>query len=327
MRKDVRMGFAVGGVLLAVVIVAVLVMHRNKNPNKVAFGPGNGSTTAGASSEDKGPIDVAGPGGAVADRSSQPLSLAKKDAGPADKVRGSAGSSDDDADSAGRRWDMLFASTADDPIKAELTSAKVRRHKSQKAQVAADSSVERLATADLQQPVDPQTDAAAPRGSDRSQPAASNPDSDRAPASTGPRTHKVQPGETFVTIARAVYGNGKYFKALEKANPKVDPRALKPGMAIQLPPASEVKQPARTAGKAQARSPQSGPAAASDGSTYTVQKDDSLYKIAHRLYPGKRGIEDELYLLNKQVIGPDSTKLKPGMVLKLPAAATLTAKR
>ena len=56
-----------------------------------------------------------------------------------------------------------------------------------------------------------------------------------------------------------------------------------------------------------------------DGKTYTVQKDDNLYKITRKLY-GNGERQDELYTLNKQTIGPDSTKLKPGMVLKLPAS-------
>src|SRR5690242_7860112 len=44
MRKDVRLGFAVGGVLLAVIVVAVLVLHRApKQDNTVVIdktGPG-----------------------------------------------------------------------------------------------------------------------------------------------------------------------------------------------------------------------------------------------------------------------------------------------
>src|SRR5258708_7841966 len=55
MRKDVRIGFAVGGVLLAVIIVAVLVIHRNKNNGgSVAFDPGKGTAAAAV---DQGPAD------------------------------------------------------------------------------------------------------------------------------------------------------------------------------------------------------------------------------------------------------------------------------
>ena len=40
--RDVRMGFAVGGVLLAVLIVAFLAIHRNQNNKTVAFDKGAG---------------------------------------------------------------------------------------------------------------------------------------------------------------------------------------------------------------------------------------------------------------------------------------------
>lgn len=326
MRKDVRMGFAVGGVLLAVIIVAVLVMHRNKNTkNTVTFESGSGSATGPQSSSDGTAIDVTSTGGASSDAkgdSSPPPS--QKQPNPAQKARASAPSSDDDS-TTGRRWDMLFASTADDPIKAVLSSAKSSRRRN--AQNVPDVSVDRMTTGNSRQSDDQSADAGAANGSGGSQSPASDPPSETSPRSGSARTHKVQPGETFVTIARAAYGDGKYFKAIEKANPNVNPRALKPGMTIQLPPASEVKRSTRTASKSRDNSPQTRPSSVSDGTTYTVQKDDSLYKIAHKLYPGKRGVEDELYLLNKQVIGPDSTKLKPGMVLKLPSPQTATASR
>lgn len=325
MRKDVRMGFAVGGVLLAVIIVAVLVMHRNKNSNKtVTFEQGGGSATAGSSTNADSAIDVTNPGGAASDAKGDSSAPSQKEPSPAEKAKATARSSDDDS-TTGRRWDMLFASTADDPIKAVLSSGKSSRRRN--AQEVGDASAGRMTGDDSRQSDDQTAGTGAASGSGRSQSAASDLPSDGSPHSSSARTHKVQPGETFVTIARAVYGDGKYFKALEKANPNVNPRALKPGMTIQLPPASEVKRSTGTAGKSHDNSPQTRPSNVSGGSTYTVQKDDSLYKIARKLYPGKRGVEDELYLLNKQVIGPDSTKLKPGMVLKLPSPQTATASR
>jgi nucleoid-associated protein YgaU len=55
-----------------------------------------------------------------------------------------------------------------------------------------------------------------------------------------------------------------------------------------------------------------------DARSYTVKPGDSLYGIAKRLLgSGRRA--DALYNLNKDVIGPDKSKLKLDMVLKLPA--------
>jgi nucleoid-associated protein YgaU len=139
------------------------------------------------------------------------------------------------------------------------------------------------------------------------------------------RTHRVAAGETFVSIARMVYGDGRYYQAIADANPTLSPEKLKPGVVIQLPPESKVKQSSKSARPASPAT-SAGPALSSDGKTYTVQKDDSLYKIARKLY-GKGEKSDELYELNKQVIGPDSTRLKIGMVLKLPEAVSSSASK
>jgi nucleoid-associated protein YgaU len=63
----------------------------------------------------------------------------------------------------------------------------------------------------------------------------------------------------------------------------------------------------------------------SDGTTYTVQSGDSLYKIAKRLYGTGNGVV-KIYNANKDVIGPNMAKLSVGMVLKLPEAPTKLAK-
>jgi His/Glu/Gln/Arg/opine family amino acid ABC transporter permease subunit len=52
---------------------------------------------------------------------------------------------------------------------------------------------------------------------------------------------------------------------------------------------------------------------------YKVQQNDSLYKIASKLY-GKGTMADKLYERNKAAIGPDPKRLKLGMILDLPEA-------
>jgi len=56
------MGFAVGGVMLAVIIVAILVIHRNQNNKAVAFdkGPGGSASAVdvnGAPADSAAPVD------------------------------------------------------------------------------------------------------------------------------------------------------------------------------------------------------------------------------------------------------------------------------
>ena len=55
-----------------------------------------------------------------------------------------------------------------------------------------------------------------------------------APAATG-GTYTIKKGDTFIKIAREVYGNASRMHAIQAANPGVDPRKLKIGQVINLP--------------------------------------------------------------------------------------------
>lgn len=334
MRKDVRMGFAVGGVLLAVIIVAVLFFHHNKNGGKaVAFDAADGGKNAvsagpidtGAPDPSARTGDAGGPAAAPTPIDSHPLTPASS----SDKGDAKAGAGAGAADPAdkGDKWDMLFSSSAADPIRAQLTNdskpkGKSKKHKADAAPAAAAPSMDvpsLSATADAgaaNVPVDAGTNAPA-TGHAPVMIASAAPE---PPAKESARTHRIEPGETFVSIARAVYGDGKYFQAIVDANPNVDPAKLKPGTMIQLPPASQVKEAKKSRSSSSATSggsASSGPALSTDGKSYTVQKNDNLYKIARKLYGnGEKG--EEIYAANKQLIGPDSTRLKIGMVLSLP---------
>jgi nucleoid-associated protein YgaU len=68
----------------------------------------------------------------------------------------------------------------------------------------------------------------------------------RPTGAAGPGKYVVQPGDAgFWGIAQNVYGNGNLYPALERANPDVNPRSLRVGQVINVPPASEIEtQPA-----------------------------------------------------------------------------------
>lgn len=321
MRKDVRMGFAVGGVLLAVLVVAILVFHRNKNADKaVAFDSG-GKALVPPANGDSNPPEAA---------DNKVVGVAPTDSGTAAQPPAPApanGSSEpkapaeDSTQKGGAQWDALFASTSAGPLNTQLTSDgagkaknKSRKHNSEGllAGNAADRRETTGTSAVANAPLDgPGTGVYVPSRNGISERAANPSPKDSS------RTHVIAQGETFVSIARAVYGDGRYYQALVDANPNVAPERLKPGTTIQLPPDSQVKD-GRKSNKSAAVSSSSSNA---DGKTYVVQKDDNLYKIAKKLYgSGEKG--SELYEANKQVIGPDSTRLKIGMVLTLPEAPT-----
>jgi nucleoid-associated protein YgaU len=319
MRKDVRMGFAVGGVLLAVLVVAILVFHHNKNADKtVAFDSGGKGSVAPANdltTPDSAPRPDGTPPGDSGPSAPAPA--------PADGSSESKPPADDSTQKGGAQWDALFASTSADPLKAQLTSDGTGKsgNKAKKLKTGGSSTANRT---------DKVESAGAPavsnaplvsQGSALSVPfrAGAAERSTTSGQKDSTRTHVVAQGETFVSIARAVYGDGRYYQSLVDANPNVVPEKLRPGMTISLPPDSQVKNAHKSSKPASTSA--SASSSGAEGRTYTVQKDDNLYKIARKLYgSGEKGTE--LYEANKQVIGPDSTRLKIGMVLTLPEAPT-----
>ena len=140
----------------------------------------------------------------------------------------------------------------------------------------------------------------------------------------------MQKGETFTSIARSVYGDGRYYLQIAKANPGLEPTAIKAGTRINLP---EIGSSGSAAGDSHSNSRKahngeggaSSAAASIDPKThYKVEANDSLYKIAEKLY-GDANKVDDLYEANKQAIVPDPRKLKLGMILKLPAQPTVAS--
>jgi nucleoid-associated protein YgaU len=130
----------------------------------------------------------------------------------------------------------------------------------------------------------------------------------------------VQRNESFASIAQAVYGNEAYYPHLMRANPNIDPKKLRVGMTIVIPDASEVVARDASAEPASATIPAPGLDSTRE---YRVQPNDSLYKIALRLY-GRADKLDAIYELNKDQIGPNRSYLKAGMILKLPEPPTST---
>jgi nucleoid-associated protein YgaU len=134
-----------------------------------------------------------------------------------------------------------------------------------------------------------------------------------APAKPLPvtRTHVIQSGDTFVGLAERYYGSraANYVSLLTRANPDVDPRRLRVGSEIVIP------SPKRAASVEPAPKPR---AAGATAGTYRVQEGDTLYAIAGRLC-GNGERYRELYGLNRDLIGGDANRVRPGMVLRVPS--------
>ncbi|MCG3137672.1 MAG: hypothetical protein HJJLKODD_01521 [Phycisphaerae bacterium] len=170
------------------------------------------------------------------------------------------------------------------------------------------------------------------KGSQPGQESSRNTTSAQPPATSQPaapkpnptRTYKIAAGDTLAELAEKYYGSQAQVPLLLNANPGLDPRRLKIGQEIQIPPAPAAVGKQMT--PAPITTPKS-PAAATERTTtpvktdsakqYTVVSGDSLYSIAQKML-GSGPRWKELYELNRTLIGSEPTKLKVGQVLKLP---------
>ncbi len=130
-------------------------------------------------------------------------------------------------------------------------------------------------------------------------------------------THRVQPGDSFTSLAQSYYGNSKYAKFLADSNPGVsDPARLALGTTIKIPPLPrdiETRKPTAASEKAVP----SVTTAASGKRTYKVKSGDSFYRIAKDQL-GNAERWRELLDLNKTVVNGDPSALQPGQTLVLP---------
>jgi len=342
MRKDLRVGLGIGGVLLAVLVVALIVRSHGKDKTKIAkiggdtpaqtdpdgFGeptPGEGAKDAspegtpvapGDFPKTKDPFDPEG------GTTSATPGHGSTTGAPAPAAAG--GSPDD--------WEKLLNASNPGPIHSVTPADGKSNARPGRAGRAGDKPAfpPGLVAKD-RGPGGNDGNGNSPgsaNGADSLKPTGSTTTGGgrSSPASGGtPRSHVIQKGETFASISRTVYGDGRYYLQIQKANPGLEPSALKPGTRINLPELASAGE-SRTASRSShgAQSGSNGAASIDHKSQYKVESGDSLYKIAEKLY-GDGTKMDSLYEANKQTIGPDPRKLKLGMILKLPEQPTVAS--
>jgi nucleoid-associated protein YgaU len=338
MRKDLKIGMAIGAVLLVVLIVYIAVPKEGADVAQNPDGAGDNAaqTDGDASIADAGAADAPGATSLGATADARGPAAAGADAATGgdifdEKPAGGAAA-------AGRQQQHRLGQHPRQPRGPDHhhAAAQQRRPRApgRRARVDRLSHARRGRDARAGQPrcpppaepqaTTPDLDDAAPvqmttaagAGS-----AATVGPRESAPAPGGARTHTVARGETFSSIAALVYKDERQYLAIQDANPTIDARRLRPGTVINLPDPAAVKS--EKSDDAPATPGESTPAARPDAkpldpaTEYKVQSGDSLYKIALKRY-GTSTMADDLYEANQATIGPDSSRLKVGMVLKLP---------
>ncbi len=130
-------------------------------------------------------------------------------------------------------------------------------------------------------------------------------------------TYVIRHGDTLVAIARRIYGNARMVRAIERANPGMDPRRLRVGQKIRLPHSHRRSQHLtshhRRAGLARYHGH-----AASGHKIYIVRRGDTLIQIARREY--HRAADWKLiYRANRRQIGSRPSDIRIGEKLVIPA--------
>jgi nucleoid-associated protein YgaU len=339
MRTDVKLGFAIGGVLLAVLIVYVLVVPGGNDRKKISSA--TNSTGAGAGTSQGGgvtlePVTPDGKGKAVAPTPPAVPPVAENTpSAKVDPFESAKPETEPRADAKAKNldWNRLLNETptliGETPVAG---SGRAGRNPAATEKVApaptagqgtdaapggvAGSGVAPGSTGSAN-PTDNtskagETTPLGPTEAPTSTPPTAENGARGAPAGTAQK-HTIREGETLSSIAISAYGSANLYPAIMRANPGVDPARLKPGMTINVPPLADVKPSEAAAVGAAAKV-----APMVDGAKeYRVQPGDSLHKISMRLY-GKINRADKIYQLNKQAIGDDPHRLKVGQVLQLP---------
>ncbi|MBN1943122.1 MAG: LysM peptidoglycan-binding domain-containing protein [Phycisphaerae bacterium] len=160
-------------------------------------------------------------------------------------------------------------------------------------------------------------------------------DSGRAvPGTDGNRVYVVAEGEAGLWgVAEKVYGKGQLWEHIQRANPKVKPSALRPGMKLLIPPLPTTTAATRPGG-ATARDatatttgtlPRRGETFTENNRRYYVVQagDMGYWGIAKKVY----GDGKYSYLIDRANAGVDSYSLQPGDKLEVPPIPASAAGR
>lgn len=291
MRNDVKLGLAVGGLLLGVVLAyALFFSNTNKDRKDLADGSYSALNNSTDTAQKPAPAATtdhqADPAPAPSNNTTVPPSTERPanslvDTAPANPL-------------IGKSWQLLLNEGATANSTGTISSGadhsappSIRNSNPPIETIARDVPARETATVTRAEPPS-------------------------APA--GPRRYTIKNGDSFWTIAKAEYGNGAYWSHIQRANPGIDSSRIKVGDSIILPDKNEVVAAPTTV----ARTPSAADVVNIDPTRqYRVQAGDNLSSISKKLY-GRFDKWAQIYEANKELIGPNPAALKRDMILALP---------
>lgn len=129
--------------------------------------------------------------------------------------------------------------------------------------------------------------------------------------------YTVEKGDSLYKISRKMYGNGKYYARIEKANLDINPDDIEPGVKIIVPALGKKKQitPDTTlATETKTHLTPETTTAPSGPDTYTIKKGDNLESIARAIY----GDPNLWGAIKKANPGINPKRLKIGQKITIP---------
>lgn len=136
-----------------------------------------------------------------------------------------------------------------------------------------------------------------------------------------PLVHIVDKNESLAAIAQRYYRNASRVDWIVAANPEIKGgKAVRAGTKLVIPrPPGTTSTPLTASAPPREPPRTAAPAPSTAPATYKVKAGDNLTTIAGRVL-GDRRRWQEIFDLNKAVIGKHPEDLRIGMVLKMPAA-------
>lgn len=138
-------------------------------------------------------------------------------------------------------------------------------------------------------------------------------DTNASRAADTPDRYTIQPGDTFSSLARELFGDERRWVEIAQANPTVDPQRLRAGQEIRLPDTDDM-QPLDRSNNDSNSADDPGRAV-----PYTVQPGDTLSRIASQYY-GTGTRWRLIYEANRNRIGSNPNNVRPGTTLLIPPA-------